>query len=201
MSAALFRFCVIPLLPSGYIPAVYLIITVKNTLMKLSVTSISKFFSVKLIAAVLAVVACAVPFSASAQRGEKTLGVMGGFSSYNDGGFADVYFQYTFVDHVRGAFDLGYVFRNEGKSAFVCDVDVHFPFRIVKGLGVYPLVGFTFNNWNYGDDHNAARAGANFGAGFDIYLTSNLKMTLQGKYSVMNDTSGAFFGLGLGYVF
>lgn len=151
--------------------------------------------------AVIAMFASLTPFTAQAQRGEKTLGLMGGFASYNDGGFTDLYFQYSFADHLRLAPDLGYVFRNDHKSAFVLDVDLHFPFRIARGFGVYPLVGFTFNNWSWKDGDSASRAGANFGAGFDIYLTSYLKLTLQGKYSLMNDTSGAFFGMGIGYVF
>ena len=50
-------------------------------------------------------------------------------------------------------------------------------------------------------DGNAARVGGNFGAGIDFYLTNYLKLNIQGKYSVMNDTSGGFFGVGIGYEF
>ena len=139
--------------------------------------------------------------TAEAQRGEKSLGIMGGFSTYNNGGYVGVDFQYTIVNHVRIAPDIGYSFRNDGKSAFLLDVDVHFPFRIAKGFAVYPLVGFTFNNWSYQGGGNASRAGANFGGGFDFYLTSNLKLTLQGKYPAMNETGGGFIGKGIGYVF
>lgn len=139
--------------------------------------------------------------TANAQKGEKALGVMGGFSTYNNGGFVNVNFQYGIANHVTLAPDLGYSFRNDGKSAFLLDVDVRFPFTVTKGFAIYPLVGFTFNNWNYQGGGNASRAGANFGAGFDFYLTSNLKLSLMGKYSVMNDTSGGFFGLGVGYLF
>ncbi|MBD5206734.1 MAG: hypothetical protein HDS79_00455 [Bacteroidales bacterium] len=140
-------------------------------------------------------------FTANAQKGEMSLGVMGGFSTYNNGGFVNANFQYGIADHVTLAPDLGYSFRNEGKSAFLLDVDVRFPFRLAKAFSLYPLVGFTFNNWSYQGGGSASRAGANFGAGFDIYMTSTLKLTLMGKYSVMNDTSGAFFGLGIGYLF
>lgn len=141
------------------------------------------------------------PSEANAQRGEKTLGLAGGFATYNDGGYADIYFQYSFANHFRIAPEIGYIFRNDGISGFEMSVDMHFPFRIARGFGIYPLVGFTFNNWDYYDDGHASRAGADFGAGFDIYLTSNLKLNLQGKYSVMNDTSGGFFNMGIGYVF
>lgn len=142
-----------------------------------------------------------IPNNACAQKGEKTLGVSGGYATYNDGGYANVYFQYSFANHFRIAPEIGYVFRNDGKSAFEFSVDMHFPFKIARGFGVYPLVGFTFNNWEYQGAGHASRAGADFGAGFDIYLTSYLKMSIQGKYSLMNDTGGGFFGFGMGYVF
>lgn len=139
--------------------------------------------------------------SVAAQTSEKTLGVAGGFSTHNSGGYAGIYFQYSFADHVRLAPEMGYVFRNEGKSAFAMSLDVHFPFRIARGFGVYPLAGLTYNNWSYLSAGHVSRLGADVGAGLDFYLTSNLKLTLQGKYSMMNDTSGGFFNVGFGYVF
>ena len=141
-----------------------------------------------------------VPAAGFAQRGEKTLGIAGGYATHNDGGYANIYFQYGFADHVRIAPEVGYVFRNDGKSAFETSVDMQFPFRLARGFSIYPLAGVTFNSWKEHDD-TLNRAGFDFGAGFDIYLTSYLKLTLQGKYSLMNDTSGGFFDMGIGYVF
>ncbi len=150
-------------------------------------------------AAVVCLIAVSLP--ASAQSGEKTLGVAGGFSSYNNGGYAGIYFQYSFADHLRLAPEMGYVFRNDGASAFAMSLDVQVPFRIARGFGIYPLAGLTYNNWSYIGDGHASRLGADVGAGLDFYLTSNFKLTLQGKYSMMNDTSGGFFNVGFGYVF
>lgn len=157
--------------------------------------------SLKICLGLLCAGALFTPLQSHAQSGEKSLGIIGGFSTYNNGGYMGVDFQYTIVDHVRLAPDIAYSFRNDGKSAFILDVDVHFPFKIAKGFGVYPLVGFAFNNWSYQGGGNASRAGGNIGAGFDFYLTQNLKLNLQGKYSIMNDTSGGFIGLGIGYIF
>lgn len=160
---------------------------------------IGKLFGISVFALLMAGVF--TPIKAYSQKGEKSLGVMGGYATYNDGGFANVNFQYSVVDHVRLAPAVGYVFRKDGKSAFTLCTDVQFPFKLAKALNVYPLVGLTFNNWNYTYRDDRSRLGADFGAGFDIYLTSNLKMTIEGKYSLMNDTSGAFIGFGMGYVF
>lgn len=135
------------------------------------------------------------------QRGEKTLGVMGGYASFNDSGYASLYFEYTFASHVRIAPEIGYVFRHNDKSAFTASVDMQFPFRLSRGFHIYPLAGLTFNNWNYASSSNKSRFGGDFGFGFDLYMTQNLKLNLQGKYSLMNDTSGAFVGLGMGYIF
>lgn len=134
-------------------------------------------------------------------RGEMSVGVNGGVATYNSGGYMNLDFQYTFINHLRIAPDIGYVFRNDGKSAFIMDVDLHFPFRVARGFALYPLVGFTFNNWNYEHGGSASRAGGNIGAGMELYVTSYLKLMLQGKYSLMDDTSGGFIGLGIGYVF
>lgn len=142
---------------------------------------------------------CSVP--AFAHAGEKTLGIAGGYASHNNGGEANIYFHYSFSQHVRIAPEIGYVFRNEGKSAFECSVDMHFPFRVARGFKVYPLTGVTLNNWSYEHGGHITRGGLDFGGGFDLYLTSSLKLNLQGKYSLMNDTSGCFVQMGIGYVF
>lgn len=156
-----------------------------------------KFLSV--VAAALCLLVASMP--AAAQSGEKTLGVAGGFSTYNNGGYAGIYFQYSFADHIRLSPELGYVFRNKNVSAFAMSLDVQFPFRIARGFGVYPLAGLTYNNWSYQPGGHLSRLGADVGAGLDFYMTSSFKLTLQGKYSMMNDTSGGFFNLGFGYVF
>lgn len=135
------------------------------------------------------------------KKGEMTLGIAGGYASHNDGGYMDLYFQYTVAPHIRIAPEIGYVFRNEGKSAFEFSTDLQMPFRLARGFNIYPLVGFTLNNWDYQGGGNMTRVGGDFGVGFDVYLTSNLKLNLQGKYSLMNDCSGGFFNFGFGYVF
>lgn len=160
-----------------------------------------KYLKRALTVVIASVALLSVSSAASAQTGEKTIGISGGFATHNSGGFTEVYMHYTIVPHVRLAPDLGYVFRNEGKSAFVFDVDLHFPFRIARGFDIYPLAGFAFNNWSYQGGGHDTRCGMNIGGGFDVYLTKQLKLTLQGKYSMMNDTDGGFIGMGIGYNF
>lgn len=139
--------------------------------------------------------------SPDASAADKTLGFAGGFASYNNGGYANLYFHAPLASHVRLAPEIGYIFRNEDKSGFECSVDVHFPFRMARGINVYPLTGVTVNNWSYRKADHVTRAGFDFGGGFDICMTPSLKLTLQGKYSLMNDTGGCFIEMGIGYNF
>ncbi|MCM1291501.1 MAG: porin family protein [Prevotella sp.] len=162
-----------------------------------------KRFPLKVVVLALSIAVSTVIFSpkAFAQKGEKTLGVMAGYSGYNDGAFTSIYFQYTFAKHVRISPELGYVFKNKEKSAFEVGVDINFPFRLSKGIEIYPLTGLTINDWRYQGNGHLTRFGADFGGGLDFYLTSYLKLNVQGKYSLMKDTDGVFVGLGIGYVF
>ncbi len=139
-------------------------------------------------------------------KGEKSVGVSGGYATYNNSGYVTVNFQWEFANHFRLAPDLGCVFPARDKSGFLVDCDLHFPFKLVRGFGVYPLIGLAYNNWHIShpgnvDSENLSRVGGNVGLGFDFYFTRNLKMQVQGKYSWMRDTDGGFIGLGLSYIF
>lgn len=161
---------------------------------------------IAILGGVLTVMAMAVPQQAMAfGKGEKSVGVSGGYSSYNEGGYISANFQWEFAEHFRLAPDMGVSFENNHRSGFLLNCDMHFPFKIVRGIGLYPLVGLTYNSWHYthpeADPEYRSTVGANFGAGIDIYFTRFLKMNIQGKYSMMNKCSGAFVGLGFSYVF
>ncbi|MCM1369143.1 MAG: hypothetical protein NC204_02095 [Candidatus Amulumruptor caecigallinarius] len=134
-------------------------------------------------------------------RGEMALTVNGGYASYNNGGYMNLGLQYTFLPHFRITPEIGCVFSNEHRSAFIMSVDMQFPFKIMRGFEIYPLIGLTMNSWDYSPGGSATRVGGDFGVGFDLYVTKHLKFGFQGKYSAMSDTDGAFLGLGIGYVF
>lgn len=139
--------------------------------------------------------------AAASEKGRMSLGLNGGYATYNNSGYVSVDFQYSFANHVRISPSFGYAFRNEGKSAFILNADMHFPFRVARGFSLYPLAGATLQNWNYTGRSNRTRFGGNFGGGMELAITSYLKVSLEAKYALMDDTSGGFFGLGISYVF
>lgn len=164
-------------------------------------TTKSRIFVTCIIMALSALIA---PSASAIGKGEKAVGINGGFASYNESGYLSASFQYAWADHFRLAPEIGFVFPNNHKTGFMIDADVQFPFRIAKGLGLYPLAGLAFNNWSYKTGHgtdNISRFGINVGAGLDVYFTNSFKMSVEAKYSLMQNTSGVFVGLGFNYLF
>lgn len=159
----------------------------------------------KILLPMLSLIAAAAPIvfpsEAKASTHEKTLGIGGGFSTYNHAGFGKLFFQYSFIPMVRIAPEIGYVFRHEDTTGFEASIDCHFPFRVAKGFKFYPLAGVSFNNWSHSGESHILRGGFDIGGGFDLYFTQSLKLSIQGKYSVMKDCGGAFIDMGVGYVF
>ena len=96
-------------------------------------------------------------------KGEMSVGLTGGFASYNESGYVSMNYQWECADHVRIAPEIGYIMGNDHKSGFMINGDVHFPFQLVRGFGVYPLAGIAFNNWhynkNYYEETNRSRMG------------------------------------------
>lgn len=158
-----------------------------------------RFLSRIIVAGIMALSTCIGAYAFD--KGKMKLGVMGGYASHNTSGYVGVDFQYNFSNHVRIAPDVLYVFPNKSKSAFLIDVDIHIPFRVARGLALYPLAGAQYSYWTHRNDDNYSRIGLNAGAGLELYITPRLKVSLQGKYSFAKDASGCYAGLGVGYIF
>ena len=141
------------------------------------------------------------PSIATAQRGETVVGINAGYASHNHSGYSNIYFQFTPVNHLRLSPEIGYIYRHEGMSAVNFALDVQSPFKVSRGVAVYPLAGFVFYRWVRKDGDNFSRAGVNLGGGLDFYFTNFFKVGVQAKYSFLKDTDGVFVGLGLGYIF
>ena len=130
-----------------------------------------------------------------------TVGLGAGYVSRNNGAYADVYFQYLFMRYLRAQADVGYSFRSKDKAAFLVNVDLQVPMKMTRGLNFFPLVGFSYQNWNLDGDVNHSRAGLNMGGGIELNFTPQLKVSIQGKYTLMKDYGSAFVGAGIGYKF
>lgn len=167
-----------------------------------------KFVTAALLAALTM---CAMPCH-GAGKGEKSVGLRGGYTTSNESAIAGLYFQYSFSDRFRIAPDIDYSFRNNGTDAISLNLNAHVPFSLAAGRAAfYPLAGLNYTSWNIhkrleiedNDDAKSRidRLGFNIGAGFEYYVKPTLKLGFEGKYRWTKDYDSGVFNLSIGYVF
>lgn len=155
---------------------------------------------------------CASPCRADGYRGEKTLGIQAGFNTYNDQPLAGVQFTYRFSRLLRIAPDINYVFRHDGRDALRFDLNMQFLFPVAHGtVNLFPLVGANYSSWNFHplaignitDDVSSrlSRIGLNTGAGADVNLSGNLKLSLTATYTFIREFNGWDIAAGIHYRF
>ena len=168
-----------------------------------------------LLLTILSLILFAVPANAIT-RGEKNIGITGGYNTRNTSATAGVFFQYNLSRVVRIAPDITYVFRHDHRDGLGINIDVQFPLSLAGAsrLTVYPLAGANYTSWNM-HPHNVDsshesnndvttrfnRLGLNLGAGVDYQVTPTMKLFLQGRYTGVRHYSYGGISVGLGYSF
>lgn len=172
------------------------------------------------IAIALIAMICAV--SGYAQGGgNKSVGLRGGYNTYNESAVAGIYFQYRFTNHFRLSADFDYLFRHHNTDAFTIDLNAHVPFAVGSRISLYPLAGLSYATWSHhmpsasgnepqlmadtdgstGGTSRINRFGLNLGAGAELRVNNTLKLFLEGKYNLVKSYESGMFCVGIGYVF
>ena len=159
------------------------------------------------------IIACIITCTpeASAQRGQKTLGLRTGYNTRNDSPLAGISFSYQFSDHVRIAPNADYVFRHNNTDAFSLNCNMHFPWKLgALPMNIYPLIGANYTQWSMhhadiavSDDTSSRinRFGLNLGGGVEWYATSTFKVAAEGKFGWLKDFNTGVISIGIAYVF
>lgn len=162
------------------------------------------------------------PTANAAQKGEKTFGVHTGYVSRNNSADLGLYFQYTFSDHFRLQPSADIIFRHHDREAFTIDLNAQVPIGFDSDkFSLYPFAGINFSSWNRHqpifefvpdegegqiiyEGNKSTRSnnfGVNLGAGFDLKISSTLKLSIEGGYTFVKRNSGVKVLVGLGYIF
>ena len=145
--------------------------------------------------------------SAQSSNGDKAMGLILGFNSRNRAPLAGIYFSYAFAEHFRVVPNIRYVFKNRSQEIISYNIDAHFPYKVnaAGNFQLYPLAGLTSasNNFKDADDVSTRfyRFGLNLGAGAHLNLSPTLRLTLEGRYSLLKNFPTVNIGLGIGYCF
>ncbi|MDR2808964.1 MAG: porin family protein [Tannerellaceae bacterium] len=134
---------------------------------------------------------------ASAQTGEKSVGLSTGFNT--DLGIEHpnwgIHFGYNFTDRFRIAPSFDY-YAPAHNTVWDINLDAHYFLVTGNKFTVYPVVGASVLY-----RHNL-KAGANLGAGVDYELSSHIALVLQAKYQfLIKHTDYILFSIGCNYLF
>lgn len=148
----------------------------------------------------------------AAEKGEKSVGLKGGYCTRNESPVAGVYFQYAFSHHFRISPNVDYIFRNDGCDGFTFGLTAQFPIGITGSrFDIYPLAGISYSIWNLRHHDSAgeiddvttreSRFGLDVGMGVEYRFASALKLFAQGRFNWVKDYNTGVFVIGIGYEF
>lgn len=152
-----------------------------------------------------------IPFSAQAQKGERSFGPRVGYVTKNDGILAGLTFQYSFSNHFRLAPEIDVVFRNNDLDALTIYVNTHYPISFASGKAAfYPVAGINFSSWSRHNVNNPDSDdvtshtncfGVNAGAGIEYKCSNSLKINFEAVYTLIKHFPNAKVSVGINYVF
>lgn len=165
----------------------------------------------RIVVGVAMIILCTTQAPAQLHKGEKSFGPRIGFTGRNTSVSAGLSFQVSTATHVRIAPEAAIVFRNNNKDALSVAVNIHFPFSFADGrAAVYPLAGIEYLSWGLHDidpttakdtTTHANRIGGNAGGGIELRCTPSLKVSLEARYTFVQDYSTAQVSAGISYIF
>lgn len=156
----------------------------------------------KILSCIAVLVLLMLPVAARAEKGDATVGILGGFNTETKSALVGVLFQYQCNSWMRLSPDVQALMKKNDLSAFHINGNLHFLVPISSKMNFYPLAGLTYQSWKYSaDEFNSNHFGLNAGAGLEMYATPTLKFMVEGKYSLVKDYSSGNFFVGISYVF
>ena len=162
-----------------------------------------------------------VTLSASAQKGENSIGVhaLYGTDAGNIG--FGVKYQNSITDAIRLEAVGDYYLKTDGFSMFDVNVNGHYLFPLSDKFTVYPLVGINYTSWKqeslidyeFGEELNEwlgenanekydvdikdSSIGLNIGGGIQYKLSDKVRIGAELKYQTISGASTAVIGAGV----
>lgn len=152
----------------------------------------------------LALVALATAFGASAEAGDVSIGGQFAYASKNSMAGLGAQVQYEPITNWRIAPEFIYYFENDEMSAFNVNVNIHYIIPTSATFAIYPMAGFTYANFRF-DNHvgheNYDCCGANIGMGAQYQIKEHLHFFTEERFQILKDWNQSVTCLGLKYTF
>lgn len=150
------------------------------------------------------VAASALATHADEYHGQKTMGILTGYTSQNRSANFGIEYTYRFNRIFRLAPNATYVFKHFDRDALILNINGQFIHTPSQGAWeLFPYIGLNYTSWNYHTiiyppgagpsftdvNSRVSRLGVNLGAGANINLTEQLQLGLTAGYSFVKDYS------------
>lgn len=152
----------------------------------------------------MAIVAIATVFAASAEKGDVSGAAQFVYASKHSMAGLGVQVQYEPVTNFRLAPEFIYFFKDDGLSALNVNLNLHYIIPTSNSVSIYPLAGFSYGHYmvdaiggNVSDDH----CGANVGMGAQYQIKNRLHFFTEERFQIMKDFNQSVTVLGLKYTF
>ncbi|MCM1293387.1 MAG: hypothetical protein NC111_06045 [Bacteroides sp.] len=184
----------------------------------MSLKQISKAFFLIAIAILSSTTAFAE--SPNSFKGQKSVGLRGGFTTRNTTASAGLYFSYRFTEHFRFAPKIDYAFRHKDVDAFSFNFDAEMPIALdaaTNRVNFYPIAGLNYTTAtshaakmvaqraavDTSDDSSQRynRFGLNLGAGIEYFASPTLRLAFEAKCQLLKQMTGGWLIVSIGYVF
>ena len=136
---------------------------------------------------------------AMAQKDIKDIGVHLNYGTEIESFSFGAKYQQKLTNELRLEPSMNYYFEKRGIDLFDLNLNVHYVFPMSSNIRIYPLVGLTFERWDFGKVKN--RFGANIGSGVAFDIADNWMTNIELKYKFVKDLDQPVFSLGIAYMF
>lgn len=157
----------------------------------------------------LLVLVCAaiVSISASAQKGDKAIGVNLSYGAKVKNIGLGVKGQYYLTDRLRGEASIDHFLKKDNVSMWDINANLHYLFDVAPKLQVYPVVGVGYTKWNVhfvlldGKKKSASedRLAVNLGCGVQYQLINRINVNAELKYQIIDNYNQLVPSVGLTY--
>ena len=152
----------------------------------------------------LAIMAVLTTAGLHAEQHDVTLGAQFAYASRHSMAGLGVQLQYEPVTHLRLAPEFIYYFKNDNRSAYNLNLNVHYVIPTSSVFALYPLAGFSFGHYTVDGivgDASTNRCGANVGLGAQYRIQDHLHFYTEQRFQIMKNFNQSVTLLGLKYTF
>ncbi len=155
---------------------------------------------------VMLVCMCAFATASYAQQGQGMAGINLLYGNDTNIGLG-VKYRYGLTDNLRIEPHFNYFFKHDYFSMWDLGANFHYVFPVAETVGIYPLAGLAYSNGKAhgsdfgGEDVSDGKISINLGCGADFQMASNITLSIEAKYQIIDNVNQLVVAAGVAFAF